>query len=433
MNAKQGLSTVLAALLLVAAVGCNQSLAVPGDGETTESRGETTTSSVSITEGTESTGTTETTETTESVAETSASSTETTGTTDTTKVTGTTTAKTGKTSNGFQTGQSTTKSTAKSTTKSTAKSTTNGGFSSGGETFYMLSDIKTDTTMDATALTEGVAKYTQDLFYLQKSGLHDSYGGNWLPNNGGLATVADGGLIFKTEKGSPFVAKIQNKNATVKYFASPDGKNWQELTVKSEASTPVGFVYYYVKSIGEKHQYVKMDVSDTKSWDRYTRIYEIRFNKAADFGKGFYELKDLKADTVLDTATLVTGVVKGTGDLSYLKSHGLHSNTGSHFRENNGALTALTDCEMVFKVAKNSCFAAEVQNIGGTTVKFYASSTATGGWEELRMRSEKGTYGVQYYVDAIGAKRQYVKIEVTGVQGWEKFIRLFEMRFNKAK
>ena len=247
------------------------------------------------------------------------------------------------------------------------------------------------------------------------------------PEHGGMfgSNGMDSYIVYRVKKNSAVSATFKRWGESGKpaFFASPDGINWTEITLKETVN---GQSYnYYRDCIGEGNKYWKIVFSTTENAYSQSALQNVSYNANTDEKAIFDVTFDYhRGDGLVDEGST-------TAWKEY--AHTV-SNVNTANESNCGLIgTNGTDSYIVYKVQENSAISACFKQQPGYSPVFYVSADGID-WIEVGMQKTGSDQFYTYYRDCIGKENKYVKIVLSTANGasWQSDMKYFSYNFLSA-
>ena len=236
-------------------------------------------------------------------------------------------------------------------------------------------------------------------------------------------------IIFRVADNSPFWFDASiGGSAGINLYVSSDDDVYTKMSY-SQVGNENGRGQYYVDSIGEGNEYVRLEFI-AWNWEHVARLFSVKFNEGMNANiEALKKTLDMKETVVAAYGNDNYSIP----DLDVLKPYGLlRTESKENFKTNNSALLFINaePMSIIFRVADNSSFWFDAQIAGSGAVKLYVSPDDVTYTEikYVQIGSENGRG--QYYVDRIGKGNKYVKFEAIGPD-WNNLVRLFNLKFER--
>lgn len=284
-----------------------------------------------------------------------------------------------------------------------------------------------------------VGAYGNDNYGISHLGILAPYGlvrtegkENFKTNNNALLFInaEPMSIIFRVADNSPFWFDASiGGSAAINLYVSADDDAYTQMSY-SQVGDENGRGQYYVDSIGEGNEYVKLEFI-AWDWTHVARLFSVKFNEGMNAN-----IKALKK--TLDMEQTVVAAYGndnyGISNIDFLAPYGLIrtvvGDQGVFMTNNKGLFFFTGSQELIFRVEENSSFWFETQvvNYGGMNLYVSPDDVTYTEIKYVQTGSENGRG--QYYVDRIGKGNKYVKLVGTGAGDWNNLVRLFKVKLN---
>lgn len=248
----------------------------------------------------------------------------------------------------------------------------------------------------------------------------NQYAVNATRNRSGIERAADTGL-FATKQYNFIEIRAKVGSAVVATFTIPEGA---EAPVFQTADTANGS-YTEVEAVADN------GTCTIGALDKpYLRISLPVCSKD-------YALKTLAFDTATDETVDFTEMSSASTGIDMSTVDGVYDHTAGSYYYHVGQkrLLIMADCDVVFKTAPGSAFALRSYRYVAKNLAFSVSADGIY-WTSINANayeSENSSYSVyNYYFSSIGEGNQFVKVTVTGANGWDAYTALYSASFESS-